>query len=273
MECARPRIQAFFSVTIMGIDGKNLHIPENNEIMDTLELAELGKKARVVFHDLSNHLMALTISIGNLEENLTKDGDRLKEYSKKSEIARQQMEYVANLLRSHIKNSNKCLFHPAKEINAVLETFRESISLKKIKLSFQLDHKIYIVGRKRDFSHITSNLISNAIESFERVRSGRKKQISVSLRRVDKKIELSVTDTGCGITPNIANRIFEAKFTTKKSGHGIGLFATKEYVENSFSGKIRFSSSTRGTVFIATIPYQTRNKIKTGNGPPSPVFI
>lgn len=229
-----------------------LKIPSSENIIETLELAELGKRARIIFHDLSNHLTTLTLSAGNPER------------------IQSQIRYVAELLRSHIEHTPDSFFEPVAEIVKVIDIFSEKANAKRIKL--QLHHKIdsHLFGSVSAFVHIITNLLSNAIDSFDiepqttphhtphtTPYTGTPKQhkkITIKLYNTRQYFLLSVSDTGCGIPESIVEKIFEPKFTTKANGHGIGLWATKEYVEQKFGGNIRVKSSGNGSVFSLKIP-------------------
>ncbi|MEK7390682.1 MAG: HAMP domain-containing sensor histidine kinase [Patescibacteria group bacterium] len=243
----------------MKILKSELRVPENRKIMEILELAELGKKAKVVFHDLSNHLTALTLSVGHMEENLARDTERLREYSKRSEKTRVQMEYVSALLRSHIENANETMFSPGNEIRKIIEAFAERMGVEKVKIAFESEEDIEIFGSKSGFIHIITNLISNSLDSFksvlnESVMDAKAREIKITLQKNRMDIRLSVSDTGCGIKNADIGKIYDERFTTKPNGCGIGLSATKECVEQGFGGTISVKSSSDGTVFLIKIP-------------------
>lgn len=213
-----------------------LRTPSRDHIMETLELVELGKKAKIVFHDLSNHITTLTLSIGNPE--------RIQ-----SEIA-----YITNLLRSHIEHTPDTFFNPAAEISKITEAFSEKTHAKRIRISLAGSANTRLFGSISAFIHIITNLVSNAIDSFDNTPEKRVKEIKVRLHETRQEFFISFSDTGCGIEKSIMEHIFEPKFTTKSHGHGIGLWATKEYVEQKFNGKISVKSSGNGTIFTLTFP-------------------
>lgn len=238
----------------MRISRSGLRVPKNRKITEILELAELGKKSRVVFHDLSNHLTALTLSVGHLEENLVRDTKRLHEYSKRSEKTRIQMEYVATLLRSHIENASETIFCLNDEIRKIIETFAEKATMRKIGIIFESEENIKIFGSKNAFFHVVTNLISNSLDSFDFVTDKRAREIGITARKNHSNIQISVSDTGCGIKNADIGKIFNYKYTTKLNGHGIGLFAAKEYIEQELGGTIKVKSSNDGTLFLIKIP-------------------
>lgn len=237
-----------------------LKIPSTENIIETLELAELGKKAQIVFHDLSNHLTTLSLSAGNTKR------------------IQSQLRYVSELLRSHIEHTPDSFFDPVAEISKVIDLFSEKAKMHGIELHLHHAVDSHLFGSVSAFAHIMTNLLSNAIDSFDAepyatshtTTPKQHKEITIKLCNTRQHFLLSVSDTGRGIAESIIEKIFEPKFTTKVDGHGIGLWATKEYVEQKFGGNMGVKSSSNGSVFSLKIPkvkvaQEKSTTKKTGN--------
>ncbi len=79
-------------------------------------------------------------------------------------------------------------------------------------------------------------------------------ELIVRLRRQGNFVELAVTDTGVGMTPEDLERCFEVYYSTKREGTGLGLSTTKRIVEEH-GGKIHAISEVgRGTSFSILLP-------------------
>jgi signal transduction histidine kinase len=94
------------------------------------------------------------------------------------------------------------------------------------------------------------NLLLNAIDA-----SGNCGEVDVSIRTVDGYAEIDVEDSGPGLTPEQQERIFEAFYTTKMGGTGLGLAVTKALLEK-MGAKIESRNGSRGARFRVLLPVE-----------------
>jgi signal transduction histidine kinase len=87
-----------------------------------------------------------------------------------------------------------------------------------------------ILGDRVQLQQVAMNLIVNGIEAMKDV-DGPREMIVKSQRAEDGKILVSVSDTGIGVAPEFAKQIFNAFFTTKPHGTGMGLRISRSIVE------------------------------------------
>ena len=93
------------------------------------------------------------------------------------------------------------------------------------------------------------NLVKNGLEAL-----GRGGKLTVSTRRVNDHVEIAIQDTGAGIASDVGNRLFEQFFTTKPQGTGLGLYISRQIIEEH-GGTLRWESVPgAGTTFTATLP-------------------
>lgn len=95
------------------------------------------------------------------------------------------------------------------------------------------------------------NLIRNAIEAMQ---GHARRELSIASHRLDDgMVEITVADTGTGIAPEIASRLFQPFVTSKKTGMGVGLSISRTIVE-SHGGRIRAEARPGGgTIFHMTL--------------------
>jgi signal transduction histidine kinase len=120
-----------------------------------------------------------------------------------------------------------------------------------------------VFGDRVQLQQVMLNLIMNGIEAMNGV-TDRPKVLTISAERVEPGgVLVAVKDTGPGIDPAIADRIFESLFTTKPNGMGMGLSICRSIIE-AHGGDFRASPNTpHGAIFQFTLP-------AGGRQPPAP---
>ena len=116
------------------------------------------------------------------------------------------------------------------------------------------DEDLMIVADQTQLQQVVLNLVMNAIEAIART-TGQPRRVSVSSHRISNEtIQINVTDTGDGISPDTSSKIFEAFFTTKEDGIGMGLAICRSIID-AHSGQIwAIPNVPRGTTFVCTLP-------------------
>lgn len=127
-------------------------------------------------------------------------------------------------------------------------------ALITLNMENEVSNDKFIKGNINSLVQILNNIISNAIEAY----NGTPNQIiDVLATSNDKNIEITVTDYGPGISPEVKEKLFKEMITTKgKDGTGLGLFMSYSTIKAHFHGDIQIESEiNKGSKFIITIPY------------------
>lgn len=116
-----------------------------------------------------------------------------------------------------------------------------------------------------EINQVLLNLIVNAAQAIEE--SGRKEmgKISISSSLADGHAVIRISDTGCGISSELKDRVFDPFFTTKDIGKGTGqgLSLAHNVIVQKHGGKIFFESEKNaGTTFVVMLPAQIDNEVK-----------
>ena len=110
-----------------------------------------------------------------------------------------------------------------------------------------------VMGDRVQLQQVLMNLILNSIDAMKDV-DGTRELIIRSQKSEDGQLMVSVSDTGVGLPPQQADQIFNAFFTTKPHGSGMGLRISRSIVE-SHGGRLWASAnSPRGASFHLTLP-------------------
>ena len=110
-----------------------------------------------------------------------------------------------------------------------------------------------LVAVRDQLVQVFLNLVLNAIDATRGI-SGREPCIVVRAEQREGAVEVTVSDNGCGITPEHAARVFQPYFTTKRHGTGLGLFVTRKLIEEH-GGTVTFEANPMvGTGFRVRLP-------------------
>ena len=139
-----------------------------------------------------------------------------------------------------------------KKENIVAQTkqafdYLESRSSKQISFEFRsVNNEIYTNINKELFGWVIENLIKNSMDAMLG-----KGHLLLTIETTSKKVKITISDTGKGITKKLYKQIFKPGFTTKKRGWGLGLSLSKRIVEDYHKGKIFVQKSdiNKGTSF------------------------
>ena len=137
-------------------------------------------------------------------------------------------------------------------LEEVLKTLDNLLNEKNIKLKYQeTDDEIFINGDYDRLKQVFINIIKNSIEALDSVSNG---IIDVKYYVQNKNIIIEITDNGIGMSEEVKNKIFEAFYTTKRCGTGLGVPLSKEIIEGHKGIFEYFSKENDGTKVKITLP-------------------
>lgn len=223
------------------------------------KLAAVGRLASSISHEINNPLEAvtnliyITASLPGVPEQareLLNLAD--KELSRVSQIASQT-------LRFHRQSTRPTLVTPAELLRPIIAVYQGRLVNSGITLREKHSSVEPIRCLENDIRQVLNNLISNALDATKTggtvlIRSHEAVEWSTGRRG----IRITIGDTGCGITNDIKQHIFDAFFTTKGiHGTGLGLWISKGIVDKHH-GLLQAYSSCRegrsGAVFSLFLP-------------------
>ena len=156
----------------------------------------------------------------------------------------------------------------SREIIDVNEINRETVALLRgeavrhnisIRTEFTTDLP-RIIGDRVQLQQVAMNLIVNSIEAMKDV-DGIRELLIQSHRADNAHVLVSISDTGIGLPPHLAEQIFDPFFTTKPHGTGMGLRISRSIVESHGGQLWAVGSPGRGATFHLNLPALT-----SGNG-------
>jgi PAS domain S-box-containing protein len=148
---------------------------------------------------------------------------------------------------------------PQRELLDVNEVIQEMIALLRneasrysITIRSELaDDLPKAMADRVQLQQVLMNLMLNGIEAMKDL--GPASELAISSRLQDGQLLISVSDTGLGLPPGLADQIFDPFFTTKPQGTGMGLTISRSIVE-SHGGRLSAVTSDSGATFQFTLP-------------------
>ena len=244
------------------VDSYNDMMSKLNEQSDQLlkiEREETWREAaRQVAHELKNPLTPMRLQIQNFQRRFRADSpdidEKVNELSKGIIKQIDTLSGIAEAFSDFTKMPTRKdeTINLIEEIDVALEVFDEDA------ITFQHDEKeIDLLFDPSYLVRIITNLVKNSLQA---VPVRQKPKVVVTVEKKDTVVLICVKDNGTGVPDEIADKLFEPKFTTKSSGSGLGLPMVYKIVEE-YNGSIRFRNNPEGgATFIVTLPLNLMNE-------------
>jgi len=137
----------------------------------------------------------------------------------------------------------------------VLQTLHEQLNDRGITTHVSLTSQLPLVmGHRGQLQEVFINLVNNAIEAMDGIQDDRRILRLSAEHHGDRAIVVAVEDSGTGIDPKQTERIFDAFFTTKPQGMGLGLAICRMIVERHEGQLTASPADPRGSVFRVVLP-------------------
>jgi signal transduction histidine kinase len=227
-----------------------------DQLIHSEKLASLGELTAGIAHEIQNPLNFVNNFaevnaelIGELKKEIEPAGiitanELIEDIKANSEKITQHGKRADSIVKGMLQHSRKSSGQKElTDINALCDEYLRlayhglRAKEKSFNAQFETDFdfslpKVNVVSQ--DIGRVILNLINNAFYAVnERYKKEGKEgyvpQVKVSTRQVGEQIEITVTDNGGGIPPNIREKIFQPFFTTKPTGEGTGLGLSMSY--------------------------------------------
>ena len=222
------------------------------ELLHAEKLAGIGSFAAGIAHDMNNPLQLIL----GLAENLTDETDLEAVHLQARDIidAVKRTTAICRDLTSYSRRASlqqDCLIAVNGKLDEALKIARYAVALQDIEIRKRYQPDAVVKGNPDELLHVFVNLITNAVQAMEHHGT-----LTLETTAVGSTTHVRVSDTGCGIAPELMNRIFEPFFTTKPPGKGtgLGLYNIKNVIRH-MNGAIEVDSHVgRGSTFTLTLP-------------------
>jgi signal transduction histidine kinase len=164
---------------------------------------------------------------------------------------------IIGRIRDHIRKAppRNDRFDLNEAINEVIVLARSTITENGVSVQIRLAEDMRPVhGDRTQLRQVVLNLILNALEAMSSVEAGARELLISTKQSETNGIVAAVGDSGPGIDPENLERVFEAFYTTKSSGLGIGLSICRSIIEAHGGRLWAAANEPRGAVFQFTLP-------------------
>src|SRR2546422_489378 len=197
-------------------------------LIQSEKMSAAGNLLAGIVHELNNPLTTiLGFSELLLREGNVSDAARLEKIRAEAE---RSVRIVQNVLRlARADNGVPQIIDINESIRRTAELAQYQLRLNRVELELNLpEASPKVHAHAGEITQVLLNLITNAIQSISTVRASGKIEITSVL--IGDRIRITVNDDGPGIRPGDLPRIFEAFFTTKPTGTGLGLNLSRRIV-------------------------------------------
>jgi signal transduction histidine kinase len=225
-------------------------------------LSSLGQLAAGVAHEIRNPLNAISMASQRLKrEYMPEDEEKNKEFGTLTGVIRDEIRRLNGIIEEFLtfSKSRRLELHdcPVQEVLRKITTLiSEEAAARGISLRTEWGNEPIVIPMDMDkLQQALFNFVKNAMESI----SG-DGIVTLSIRNAENgRVSIRVTDTGCGMTTEEVDRIFNPEYTTKEKGLGLGLPLAHEIIRGH-GGEIRvLSRKGEGTTFEILLPAERHN--------------
>jgi len=206
-----------------------------SELVHISRLTAMGEMASALAHELNQPLAAISNYLRGSARLLASPKPRLERVTDAVEKAAEQAMRAGDIIRR--LREFVARGETERRVESLPKVIEEAAALglvgakeRSIRVQFHFSPAVDLVLADRvQVQQVVLNLMRNAIEAMA---DSKRRELSVSLEPdADGMVVVAVADTGTGIEPEIANRLFQPFVTSKPGGMGVGLSISRSIVE------------------------------------------
>jgi two-component system cell cycle sensor histidine kinase/response regulator CckA len=258
----------WYNTPLIGADGKVMGVASlvqdvtevkrlEEELRQSQKMEAIGRLASGVAHDFSSLLTAISGFTSLARRTLSPQHPAVRSLDRVDEAARQAVGVTKSLLTFSRGGGGapKSPVHLGKAVEDAARLLRRMLPANVVLGVRVGPEDVYVHGDTTQLQQVVMNLAINARDAMPR---GGTLTIAVQVQpdQAVRKVLLSVTDTGSGMSPDVQSHIFEPFYTTKPPGEGTGLgLAITHAIIKDHGGRIEVESAPgKGTTFRIVLP-------------------
>lgn len=224
-----------------------------SEILRNDRLITVGKVAAGIAHEIRNPLTSVLGFLQLLDQSW--NGQAMEREKGYLEVMMKEIAHVDHLIEQLQLLANPPIIIMSKcDLNQLVRDvgllYESEAGSQNVTIRYQTKEVPPVNMDVDMLKQVLFNLIRNALDAME---EGGELTLMTAYDEHDNCVEISVSDTGPGIPAILSDRIFDAFFTTKEHGAGLGLAICRRLVHEC-GGQIRYQSKGFGATFTVLLP-------------------
>ena len=229
------------------------------QLAHAARLSNLGEMAAELAHEVNQPLSAISNYVRGTQRRLQSGNVSVADLAPTLEIIGKEANRAADVVRRTKDFVRKQ--HPSPVPLDLPAVVREAVAMvahdlrdQQVELDLRLNAELpQCIADVVQLQQVLVNLLLNAIDALRGVPAGNRR-INIAARCSGELVELSLGDSGTGIPREITEKIFDAYYTTKPGGLGLGLPISRGIIEGH-GGKLWLEPGDRGgATFCFTLP-------------------
>src|SRR5579862_1134010 len=239
------------------------------ELVHVSRLTAMGEMASALAHELNQPLSAIANYMKGsrrlLENSADENTDQVRDAMDKAADQALRAGQIIRRLRDFVARGES-----ERRVEDVKKLVEEASALalvgakdRGVRVRFEFDPRVdFVLADKVQIQQVLLNLMRNAIEAMDE--ADRRELVVSTAEKSDEMVEISVADTGSGISPEISAQLFQPFITTKVHGMGVGLSISRTIIEGHGGAIAPRPNPGGGTIFSFTLPAVAKEEVGDG---------
>lgn len=240
-----------------------------SELARMARVASLGTLTASIAHEVSQPLSGIITNahaglrmLGAPQPNLDGAVETVKRTLRDGNRASEVISRLRSLFGNNHVTAERVGLNEA--IGEVIALLRGELQRNRVVLRTEFDANLPdVIGDRIQLQQVVLNLLLNASESMNQV-DDRPRKLLIKTQRDDRGwTSVTVRDSGCGFNPDGVEQLFDAFYTTKSGGMGMGLSVSRSIVQSHRGTLTALSSGDPGACFSFLLPPASEQNIRS----------
>ena len=247
-------------------DAEERTLQHQQQLAHVARLSTMGEMASGIAHELNQPLTAITMNARACLRMLDSShaaaetcSDVMEKIADEAQLAGEVIRQIRHFIRK--EQPERRPVRVSDMVREVLQLIRTDVRQAGVRVMLELDPDAdRVLAQDIQIEQVLLNLTRNAIEAMTEVAPGVRTLVITSVLKSPDVVEISVSDTGPGLSEDMRQRLFTPFATTKPQGLGLGLSISSGIIGAHDSRLVVESEPDKGATFSFTLPLDRGEK-------------